>query len=97
VRGLIVDDKKVRVANFHKDTVESFVELMAAAGLKSPEQINRTHVNRRINMAESKRYDEIFPYVQKGALLSLETCPERLKIPLMMANPDSFVPILDHA
>jgi glutamate synthase domain-containing protein 2 len=97
VRGLIVDDKKVRVANFHKDTVESFVELMAAAGLKSPEQINRTHVNRRINMAESKRYDEIFPYVQKGALLSLETCPERLKIPLMMANPDSFIPILDHA
>ena len=30
VRALDVSDKKVRVANYHKETVESFVELMAA-------------------------------------------------------------------
>ncbi len=96
VRGLKVTDKEKRVANFHRETVESFVELLAAAGLTSSEQINRTHINRRINMVESKRYDEIFPYLENGALLSLETCPNNLKIPLAIANPESFAPILAH-
>ena len=97
VRGLKVADKEQRVANYHRETVESFVELMAAAGLTSPKQINRAHVNRRISMAESKRYDELFPNIENGSLLGLETCPSHLKIPLAIANSDSFTPILDHA
>src|SRR5690606_15672002 len=38
VRGLDVDDKKVRVANYHKYTVESFVELMSASGIDRSEE-----------------------------------------------------------
>ena len=97
VRGLIVSDKEQRVANYHRETVESFVELMAAAGLKSSEEINRTHVNRRINMAESRRYDEIFPYIENGTLLGLETCPNDWKVPLAIADSTSFTPKFDHA
>ena len=97
IRGLKVEDKEQRVANYHRETVESFVELMAAAGLTSPEQINRAHVNRRISMAESKRYDELFPYLEIGSLLSLETCPTHLKVPLAIADSNSFAPILSHA
>src|SRR6267154_238444 len=40
-RGLVISDKKQRVANFHKNTVESFVELIGAAGISSPGKINR--------------------------------------------------------
>jgi glutamate synthase domain-containing protein 2 len=69
VKGLVIDDKKVRVANFHKNTVDSFIELMAAAGLNGPEKIDRTHVYRRVFMNMVKTYEEIYPPVPEGCLL----------------------------
>jgi glutamate synthase domain-containing protein 2 len=33
MKGLVVDDKKVRVANFHKLTVGSAIQMIGAAGL----------------------------------------------------------------
>jgi glutamate synthase domain-containing protein 2 len=70
VAGLVVSDKKVRVANYHSETLESFVELLAAAGIKHPSEINRTLVNRRVSVLESRAYDEFYPYLEKGSLLS---------------------------
>lgn len=67
--GLDVNDKSVRVANFHRKTLKSFTELIAAAGVKSPEKLERKHINRRIGMNLIKKYDEIFPYTEKNALL----------------------------
>ncbi|MEM7551840.1 MAG: FMN-binding glutamate synthase family protein [Bacteroidota bacterium] len=69
VQGLVVSDKSKRVANFHKDTVEALVELLAATGLDKLSKINRTHINRRLNMTQIKRYDEIYPEVQPGEFL----------------------------
>lgn len=69
MKGLNVEDKSVRVANFHQETVRSFVELIAAAGITKPHDLNRTHINRRVNMNSVLRYDEIFPYIEKGSLL----------------------------
>jgi glutamate synthase domain-containing protein 2 len=69
VNGLVIDDKKVRVANFQKHTVDSFVELLAAAGLDSPDKIDRTHVYRRIFMNMVKTYEEIYPPLPEGCLL----------------------------
>jgi glutamate synthase domain-containing protein 2 len=67
--GLDVNDKSVRVANFHRKTLKSFTELIAAAGVNSPEKLERKHINRRIGMNLIKKYDEIFPYTEKNALL----------------------------
>jgi len=67
--GLDVNDKSVRVANFHRKTLKSFTELIAAAGVDSPEKLERKHINRRIGMNLIKKYDEIFPYTEKNALL----------------------------
>ena len=69
MKGLNVEDKSVRVANFHQETVRSFVELIAAAGITKPHDLNRTHINRRVNMNSVLRYDEIFPYTEKRSLL----------------------------
>lgn len=92
VRGLDVNDKKVRVANYHKETIESFVELLAAAGLDHADKINRSHVHKRIIMNTNQRYDEIFPYIPKGSLLDEDLIPEAWKGFMSQANMNSFLP-----
>ena len=69
MKGLVVEDKTTRVANFHKNTVESFVELLGATGLDHPDKINRTHVYRRVFMNLVKTYEEIYPPIPEGCLL----------------------------
>ncbi|MCL4128200.1 UNVERIFIED_CONTAM: hypothetical protein GTU68_007711 [Idotea baltica] len=49
VKGLDVDDKKVKVAQYHKETIKNFVELMGASGLDDPDAINRSHLYRRMS------------------------------------------------
>lgn len=89
MKGLVVSDKKVRVANYHHETVHNFVELMAAGGMRNAGQIDRTDVYRRISMNEVKRYDKIYPYQTPGSLLG-EDCPEVWKNYVLEANADSF-------
>jgi glutamate synthase domain-containing protein 2 len=62
MKGLVVKDKAERVASYHLETVKSFIELIGAAGIKSPGELNRKHINRRVNMNSVLRYDEIYPY-----------------------------------
>jgi len=69
MRGLDVDDKAVRVANFHEETLHSFSELIAAAGVACPNDIERFHINRRVSMTKVMTYGEIYPHVKKGSLL----------------------------
>ena len=67
--GLVPSDKKVRVANYHRQTVKAFAELLGAAGLSSAEEISRHHVNRRISKTSVQTYAELFPGVDRGAFL----------------------------
>lgn len=90
VAGLVVSDKKVRVANFHQETIHSFVELMAAAGITDPSQINRSHIYRRINVNEVRRYDDLYPNMVKGCMLKEATVPEQYRTDWQEANPDRF-------
>ena len=69
MRGLNVADKKERVANFHERTIKSFVELLAAAGIREPSQIERRFINRRVNMTQVKTYEELYPSVEEGSLV----------------------------
>jgi glutamate synthase domain-containing protein 2 len=47
--GLDIEDKSERVFNYHKKTMEAFVELLAAAGLRSPHEIEPIHISCRHN------------------------------------------------
>lgn len=94
-KGLKVADKKYRVANFHKETVMSFVELMAAAGLDSPEQINRTHIYQRVDQHLSKSYYKLYPYIPESCLLSADSVPRNWKKYMSMADANSFTPRFD--
>ena len=90
VAGLVVSDKKVKVASFHKETVESFVELLAAAGLSDHGKINRRHINRCVFMNLTKNYAQIYPYVEEGSLLNADTAPEEFKYDLALAKAEAF-------
>lgn len=90
MKGLVVEDKKVRVANYHKNTVESFVELMAAAGLTTTSQINRSHVYRRVFMNLVKTYSEIYPVIPDGCLLDGGDAPFDYEDYLKRASAESF-------
>ncbi|PLY05053.1 MAG: FMN-binding glutamate synthase family protein [Arcobacter sp.] len=74
-KGLVVEDKKQRVANFHSGTVESFVEILASAGLDDSAKLNRTHIFRRLDQTSYKRYDELYSPMREGDLLQ-EPYPE---------------------
>ncbi|MDX1476531.1 MAG: FMN-binding glutamate synthase family protein [Saprospiraceae bacterium] len=91
IRGLVVSDKKERVANYHRETVQSFVELMGASGIRNLDQINRAHVYRRIVMNRHERYDQIYPYLQRGCLLHSDTVPEEWKFNMSLSSADAFM------
>ncbi len=97
MRGLVVDDKKIRVAAYHHETVKSFVELLSASGLREPHEINRADVSRRVEMNITQRYDEIYPYITKGSLLNMRDCPTHWKRYLAIASEKSFKPLFEEA
>ncbi|HEY1024749.1 MAG TPA: FMN-binding glutamate synthase family protein, partial [Sphingobacteriaceae bacterium] len=59
-RGLDVTDKRVRVANFHRNTMEATVELMEACGYKSLADVSADDFYRRINRFEIRSLNEIY-------------------------------------
>ncbi len=69
VNGLVVKEKAIRVKNYHDETIKSFMELIAAAGLKSHSDIDRNVIYRRVSMKDTLSYAEIYPYVERGKYL----------------------------
>ena len=91
MRGLVVSDKKEKVAHFHKETVASFVELQAAAGVTNHDAINRSHLQRRVGTHHSVRYDSIFPYLKKNVLLNENSIPDDWKTDMALSSVDKFL------
>jgi len=94
--GLDVTDKSVRVARFHHETLERLVEIVAAAGIDSTVKLNRTHIYRRTSTAEIMRYDEIYPYLDRGCLIRGDV-PARFEQAMNEGNANSFLPVVQHA
>jgi len=88
-KGLVVDDKKVRVANYHKNTVESFVELLGAAGIDNPRKLNRHQINRRVFMNEVRTFEEIYPSIPVGSMLAASV-PETYAHSFNSASSEKF-------
>lgn len=84
--GLVVDDKKVRVANYHKGTIDNFVEMIGASGLDNFKNLTRSHIYRRISLNQMLTYEEIFPSIKPGSMLNLETIPEKYKLDFELSD-----------
>ncbi len=79
IKGLNIDDKSERATKYHKETVHSFVELVAAIGITKPEEISRQHVNRRVSMNTVMKYSKLYPPIENGAFLNGKNIPETYK------------------
>ena len=70
VRGLDPEGKRHRVYNYHRNTIHSFLEILAAAGLSGPEDLKPCHIQRRVSPTEVKDYERFYNYLEPSALLS---------------------------
>lgn len=91
IKGLVPSDKKVRVYNYHRHTLQAFAEMLGAAGLSETKQISRHHVQRRISGDCVKTYADLFPYVERGSLLK-PTPAHRFYQAWQLASPHDFGP-----
>ena len=91
MKGLVVDDKANRVANYHKETIHAVIDLLSATGHNSMESLSRYDINRRISQMSIKRFDEIYPIVQPGAFNNGDI-PENLINDFAMSNEKRFLP-----
>jgi glutamate synthase domain-containing protein 2 len=93
VRGLDVMDKAQRVYRYHANTVHATAEIIASAGLHHTRELNRSHIYRRVSQQQISRYDQIFSYIERGALLNSETIPDYFKLMMEESSAKSFAPI----
>ncbi len=88
-RALVVPDKAVRVAQFHKATLHALAELVAAAGLSHPQELQPYHIFQRQSASSALSYAELYPALKLGELLAgTEIKPFAEAWPL--ARADSF-------
>ena len=69
MRGLDPANKRDRVNNFHKNTIDAFVEMLAASGLSDSSEVRRKHILRRVTMRDVMSYADLYPVVETGSLL----------------------------
>jgi glutamate synthase domain-containing protein 2 len=91
MKGLVVDDKKTRVANFHNQTVSSAIQMIGAAGLRHPDDIHRMFIYRRVSHSHIQTYAELFPYAPKGSLLKTPY-PLNFEMDMAISSAGTFVP-----
>lgn len=91
-QGLDPYDKASRVFSYHHKTVHALVDILSSTGHGSPQELNRTHIFRRVDQQQVKRYDEIYPLVKRGCLLE-GNIPEPLRLHYWEACAKSFMPV----
>lgn len=89
-KGLVPEEKSIRVARFQQETVKSAVELMASAGIHHPDDVQRDAVSSRIDRFNVLTMSELYPEYTKGCLLNEDSVPTRLLPFWKKANVEKF-------
>ena len=93
-QALVVPDKATRVAQFHKSTLHALQELVQAAGLHHPSELNAHHIVRRISDTEVRLLSNLLLQVRPGALLEdLTHQHDVFRTYWPLANAESFQPV----
>ncbi len=68
--ALDVPDKGERVFKFHRQTLRSLADMLAAAGLTHPDELGPHHLVRRVSATQVKQFSELHTFLQPGELLT---------------------------
>ncbi len=90
VSGLVVGDKRKRVATYHHETLRTVGELLGAMGLESATELRPWHVMRRVGSFDVKHYGEIFEYIEAGSLKPGAATPKSFARAVEIAQAESF-------
>lgn len=85
-KALDVTDKGQRVYKYHKAMIESLVELVAAAGLNTLDEVGPRYINQRVSGTIVKHYGELYPFIKSDCLLNESTMPDSWKDDWMQAS-----------
>ena len=88
----MVPEKSHRVYHFHHSTLETLAEVVAAVGLNHPSELHPHHISKRISQNEVKTYDQLYPTLSPGELLSGTENPQ-FAIPWSQAQAHTFAPL----
>ena len=91
-RALAVTDKAERVHNFHRNTLAALGEMLNAAGLSHPGQLQAKHLVRRLTTTEVRLFSQIHVFLEPGELLGDTISAEFYARMWKMAQPTSFAP-----
>ncbi|MBV8500687.1 MAG: FMN-binding glutamate synthase family protein [Paucibacter sp.] len=91
-QALVVGDKSERVYRFHEQTLEALRELLQAAGVNHPSELQAVHIVHRTSRHEVKLLANLLPFVKPGALLGGELPGNVFKIYWPIASAHSFAP-----
>ena len=78
--GLDVPNKSQRVFNYHRNTIKSFMEILGAAGLEHPNELQPEHIQRRVDATTVRDYGTIYEYLKSGSLLDESQSPAFAKV-----------------
>jgi glutamate synthase domain-containing protein 2 len=89
VKGLHVGDKFERVARFHGATVQGFLELLGAMGLRHPDDLRPHHIFQRVDAHRVRHFGELYDFLDPGELLVPNAdLPEGFGADWAAASPD---------
>jgi len=89
-RALVVPDKAERVYHFHRNTLKGLAEMIAAAGIQHPSQLEAKHLVRRVTATEIRLFSHLHYFLKPGELLSGNIEGEFYERIWRMARSDSF-------
>jgi glutamate synthase domain-containing protein 2 len=96
VAGLDVTGKTARVANYHRNTMKGFLELLGAMGLDSPDELRPEHIFRRVDDLRVRNLRELYEYLEPEQLLDEARLPEGLRAEWHQARPDRWTLATEH-
>ena len=89
-RGLVVSDKAERVANFHRATIGSLLELLGAMGVSGPEEVTPDLIHRRVGDMQIRTFAEQYTFLEPRALVDGRDVPEPWSRAWEMAHTAQF-------
>jgi len=91
-RALVVDDKSLRVRNYHRSTLKALAQILAAAGLTHPSQLRPLHLVKRVDSSRVQLFSQAHVFLQPGELLAGSTPHHFYAESWRLARADRFDP-----